>query len=448
MLSVVRACRQSMTHLVAHLGGTLSKTRWWLLFILIIAAPFHAFLITWLKDAVPETGLITAISAWREIFVVLISIIVALEILLYYKLRLDWLDWLIIAYALLGMVFFFFQENKMQWLWGMRFNIMPFLFYVFVRHVHWEKRGRLIIAALISGAVVVILGLLHALVLPQNFLTNFGYSTYQGQFQPDIALSACQYLEHTERFCRAISTFGGPTRYGTYLLLLAGLLLPFLVHKTRGLVAATVLFALTLVSIVLTYSRSIWIGTGVAALVGFFAFIPRKVKWKIFLAGIVLFLLGIFGWKLLGIWDGKPHEFPPPILKTIFVRESSTNEHWLLMKDAWETSLEKPLGIGLGATGPASVRFSKFLTENWYLQISVEMGIVGGLLFVFFLIGLLRKLFLAHRNWSRRGLFLSLLAISVAGLFTHSFEEITTILLLMAFAGIFLSPPQSGKRHA
>lgn len=434
-----------MTYSPAYLG----RIRWWLLFILIIAAPFHAFLITWLKDAVPETRLITAISAWREIFVVLISLIVVLEIIIKkpFSIHLDRLDWLIIAYALLGAVFFFFQENKMQWLWGMRFNVMPFLFYVFVRHVHWGKRGRLIAAALISGAVVVIFGLLHALILPQNFLTNFGYSTYQGQFQPDIALSACQYLEHTEKFCRAISTFGGPTRYGTYLLLLAGLLLPFLIHKTRGRIAAAVFFVLILVSLILTYSRSIWIGTSVAALAGFFSFVPKKIKWKMIVGGFFIVLLTIFGWKLFGIWDGTPNEFPPPLLKTIFIRESSTNEHWLLMKDAWETSLEQPLGIGLGAAGSASVRFSKFLTENWYLQITVEMGLAGGLLFVFFLIGLLRKL------WSRRGLFLSLLAISVAGLFTHSFEETTAVLLLMAFAGIFLSgnhvsPPQSEKRHA
>lgn len=416
---------------MAYLG----RIRWWLLLILIIVAPFHAFLITWLKDAVPETGLVTAISAWREIFVVLISFIITLEVIIkkHFQVHLDRLDWLIIGYALLGAVFFFFQENKMQWLWGMRFNVMPFLFYVFARHVHWEKRGRLVIAALASGAVVVIFGLLHTLVLPQNFLTDFGYSTYQGQFQPDIAIAACQRLEHTDSLCRAVSTFGGPTRYGTYLLLLAGLLLPFLIHKTRGRAVAAVFFVLTLISIALTYSRSIWIGTAVAAIVGFFCFVPRKVKWKIVLAGIAIMFLGIFGWKISGIWDGKTHEFPPPLLKTIFVRESSTNEHWLLMKDAWEAALENPLGIGLGTAGPASVRFSKFLTENWYLQISVEMGLAGGLLFIIFLMGLLRKLFLAHHNWSRRGLFLSLLAISVTGLFTHSFEETATVLLMMSF---------------
>lgn len=415
----------------------LKRIRWILLLVLLIGAPFHAFLVTWLKDTVAETGWVTALSAWREILIILISLIVVFEVLLY-KLHFDRLDWLIIGYALLGSVFFFFQENKAQWLLGMRFNIMPFLFYVFVRHVHWEKRGRLVAAALISGAVVVVFGLLHAFILPQNFLTNFGYSTHQGQFQPDIALSACQRLEHTERFCRAVSTFGGPTRYGTYLLFLVGLLLPFLMHRTRGRILAAILFAATLLSLILTYSRSIWIGTAITALVGFFYFMPKKAKWKIMFAGIAAFLLMTLGWQLLGIWDGQPHEFPPPLLKTIFVRESSTNEHWILMKNGLDVSLQHPWGIGLGTAGPASIRFTKFLTENNFLQIAIEMGIIGLVIFIAILIGFMKKLLVSKGNWSRRGLFLSLLAITVAGFFTHAFEETTTMLLLFSFAGMYL----------
>ncbi len=434
-----------MTYFMAYL----KRIRWILLLILIVGAPFHAFLITWLKDWAGEPSWVTGTSAWREGVVLLIALVVMVEILLQKKWpRLDWLDWCIVGYALLGAIFFFFQENKMQWLLGLRFDVIPFLFYIIVRHAHWEGRGRLVTAALIGAGIVVIFGLFHALLLPQNFLTSFGYSQYKGQFEPSIALSACQHLEHTERFCRAVSTFGGPTRYGTYLLFIVGLLLPFLVHKTRGRIFAAILFGLTLLSIVLTYSRSIWIGTLGAAIVGFFCFVPKKIKWKFVFGVFAVAFLAFLGWKIGGIWDGKPHEFPPPLLRTIFVRESSTNEHWILIRDGFDLSQEHPLGMGLGTVGPASVRFKKILTENWYLQIAAEMGVVGAAIFIAFFIGLLKKLSIAYGNWSRRGLFLSLLAIAIAGLFTHSFEETSTVLVLMAFAGMFVSPQQFEKhRH-
>ena len=290
----------------------LKRIRWILLLLLVVAAPFHAFLITWLKDAAGEAPWVIGMSAWREGLVLLIALVVIIEILLQKKWpQFDWVDWLILGYALLGAIFFFFQENKTQWLLGLRFDVVPFLFYVIVRHAHWERRGRLVVAAIVSGSVVIIFGLFHALLLPQNFLTHFGYSTYQGQFEPDIALSTCQHLEHTDLFCRAVSTFGGPTRYGTYLLFIVGLLLPFLFHKNRGRTLAAGLFILTLLSLVLTYSRSIWIGAGGAAIVGFFCFIPKKIKWKLVLGIFALAVLALLGWKIGGIWDGKPHEFPP-----------------------------------------------------------------------------------------------------------------------------------------
>lgn len=416
----------------------LARVRWWLLALLIGLAPFHAFLVTWLK--------IPGLSVWREVLVFTISIIVFTELLVqkYYKkvaplgrvnkvalLRLGLLDYLILAYAILALAWLPFQPNKLQWLFGFRFDVLPFLFFFFVRRVEWP-RVELLLKIFFAGAfIVLIFGLAHALILPQNFLTYFGYTAYQGEFQQTLGVPACQYLEHVNRVCRAMSTFGGPTRYGTYLLLVLGLLVGYKSKKIQF----SILLGLVFANIILTFSRSIWIGLFAMGIFAFFWYIPKKIKLKALVALIFVVVAGILGSMWFSAWKGE-RSWPPPVLKTIFVRESSTDVHADLFKKGIELSAQNPLGMGLGTIGPASVRFEKLLTENWYLQIALEMGWLGLILFLAILIELSRKFLRDRENFIKTGLFLCLLGISVTGLFTHSFEETTTALLLFGFAGM------------
>lgn len=401
----------------------LGKTRWWVLLILMSLAPFHAFLITWLKSAAGgESTWVTAASAWREIFVAIIGFLVMAEILIKKTLpRFDSLDIIISAYFLLSLLWLAIQRDEpVRWLLGFRFDVLPFLFYVIVKHAVWPKRELIFKISLAIAAAVVVFGLLHALALPKNFLTYFGYSQYQGQYRPDVPIAACQYLENTDRVCRATSTFGGPTRYGTYLLLVLGILQK---NVVAGL-SRTILFLLVAISIILTYSRSIWIGAMVMAVGAGILFLKKKnaaEKTYRIIAPIFLIILTIITLIVVGFSKGDGG-----FLKKIFMRESSTSEHFYLARQGVITAMQHPLGLGLGVSGPATMRIKKSLTENQFIQIAVEMGIPGLLLFLAILVLLAMSL-------KGNGLFLSLLGISVAGLFTHSFEETTTMLILMAF---------------
>jgi hypothetical protein len=176
----------------------------------------------------------------------------------------------------------------------------------------------------------------------------------------------------------------------------------------------------------------------------FFWLVPKKMKWKTLAAGFLLIAFLLAGNMWYSTWKGQ-RSWPPPLLKTIFVRESSTDVHANLFKKGVALSAKNPLGMGLGTVGPASVRFEKRLTENWFLQIALEMGWLGLILFLAILIELSRKLLADRKNLLKIGLFLSLLGISVTGLFTHSFEETTTVLLLMIFSAL---PRQSSAQHS
>lgn len=444
----------------------LLRIRWWLLIALLTGAPFHAFLITWLENlADGDQTWVLALSGWREVIFLIIGIIVLLELLVrFWRERrlphLDLLDWLIIAYFGLALIWLPFQINEpVRWLLGIRFDMMPLIFYVIIRHVPWPGREKLVRAALAAAGLVIIFGLLHALILPQDFLEYFGYSDYQGQYEAGTTVSACQYLEHTDRVCRATSTFGGPTRYGTYLLLVMGLLVPITAARNYKFKILNnkfkipkywphALLILTAISAVLTFSRSIWIGLFAMGIFAFFWLVPNKLKSKIIFGAAVIFVAVFFAWQITTLWNHAPSSFPPKFITTIFVRDTSTSEHFYLTQQGIKTATTHPFGLGLGTSGPASVRFQKSLTENWFVQIAVEMGVPGLLLFLAILFVLSKKLLRGVRRWrklenphealARFGLFLALLGIAVTGLFTHSFEETTTIMLLAAFAGIFL----------
>lgn len=416
----------------------LIKLRSALLIILIIVSPFHAFFITWIKSM--------PLSVWREVIVAAIVLIIVIEFIIKnYSLLFDSLDFVIFAYFLLALLWLPLQlDSQTQWLLGMRYDVMPFVFLAAVRHVEWPKKELLWRVALITSGVVLIFGLLHALILPQNFLTHFGYSQNQSTYEQGIAISSCQYLEHTDRVCRATSAFGGPTRYGTYVLLTIGLLIGWYgiaAHggiRRRNQILAALFVLLALANGILTYSRSIWIALISVGIFAFFWFVPQKKLLKIIAAGFAALITGALLWLLFSFMQKQMPWSPPPFIKTIFVRETSSGEHAALFIKGLQTVREHPLGIGLGTVGPASIRFEKFLTENWYLQIADEMGIPGLLLFLAILFLLGKKLLAKRGNLSSVGLFIALLGISIAGLFTHSFEETSTMLILVAFIGMQL----------
>lgn len=408
------------------------RVRSWLLVFLLTVAPLHAFVITW-------SG-VQFLAPWREVLVSLLLMTIAVErILLREKLAFDALDWVIVAYASYALLFMIFGGGPMpQRVLGFRFDVMPWILLLGVRHVVWEKPERYFKAAILSACGVMVLGILQSVVLPADFLTHFGYSVEQAAFTPDRPLTGCQYLEHTASVCRAIATFGGPTRYGTYLLLVLGLALPFAQTKrAHGLYLLVA--ALALVNIGLTYSRSIWIGalTMGAAMFGAIARLRLRGMKRGTRAFWLFVFLGVS--TVLGL---SLHQSQPEFMKTVLFRASSTSEHREFFVSGIAKLAEHPLGLGLGTVGPASIRFEKFLTENWYLQIALEMGIVGLALFIALLLMLVKKLYTLSENERARGLALGIIGIAVAGLFTHSFEETSTVLIFASLAGISLSKRQ------
>lgn len=477
-----------------------------LLALLLALLPFHPFLSTALGAAFPQASFLIS-AWKELVLVVLIILIVALVARHRHWRRFDGLDLTVVLFALVALVsgFFFtgngFPDNLPQLVWGAKYGLLFLVAFFFVRRLRLADNDRRILwrAATIPAVAVVLFGLLQIFVLPEDTLVRFGYNPQYGITEVGQGISYCHKIENRithEEFCRTQSTLSGPNELGAYLLLILPLFI-FILAKTRfgtwrflswlliTCSAVTVLF--------FTWSRSAWIGA-IAAVAASFVAEAARPRYALLLiallgAGVAAVFFPIF---FLDRWDElKPLAlaggsaalvamlalltlnlkrryfsmaggavFPLALAAllvmrarfdtffwNIILRPSSSQGHWERWSDGVHYILASPLGLGLGDAGPASARFARpgetgFLPESWYLQVGLEAGIAGLLLFLTVL-ALLALALIRTDDTHGRPLFLSLVGISTAALFLHSWESAAVSLSFWILAGLALAPAET-----
>lgn len=478
------------------------KTAFITLSLFFFLLPFHGFLMTFMRFRLGVTS--EFVPAWREIVLIILTLL-AIPL---WKPR-QWLNEerrlkiIIFLFFTLGLIFLIFQkENIQQWILGARYDFEFLYFFLLVPIFGFEKKElRTFLKSTIAAAVIVIIFGLVLQFLPQNFLTQFGYVPYQDEWVKGNALFSCHYVEFRNDFCRLQSTFGSPGRYASYLIFIVALAGTYAFSASRKgwKWFWTGLFTLGMISLALTLSRSFWISTGVMIGVALFQFqrifrkstrfcnrksifqkFPGSIK---FFGSVKLFERGKWT-KIKKMWSLIVC-LPLLLFLTVFIlspsisenvstllrRSASTSEHLKALERGVRTVSEHPFGLGLGTAGPASASFEKLLTENAYLQIMVEMGIVGGIIFFLILMEMLRLLcrslkavtypekiidlekvtatekiaprltktieyFPGFPQILAYSCFLTLIGLMVGGLFVHSFEETSLNLTLFGFMGI------------
>lgn len=429
------------------LNAKLEKIRGVVALLLLALLPFHALVATALGKFLGDFEVLGKLLAWKELLAIAVIGLCAIEVCIKIgphptiqkikkALNIDFLDIILALYIGVGLAFVFTQQTPLsQWAHGVRISILPFALLLVGRKVSWPNAQKLLKTVLIVGLITSIFGISQALILPESWLGWLGYAQNiitdvpgAGPIVTGVtsdALQACPPLEHTSEFCRAISTFGGPTRFGVYLLGIIGLAL--VIPMRRSFRVTLLTFAAF--AALLTYSRSVWLG--LIALVCVFAWLKLGKKALIMGAAslVLVGVVGVFAWN---IRSGSQHENP---IKSLLTRVNSTQLHVQYLKNGVQAVEKNPLGYGLGTAGPASVRYTPFLTENWFLQIFVEMGVLGGGLFLIFIGALVRALYKAKTPLSQ-GLLLGLIGMCVAGLVTHSFEELAASYMVGIVGGV------------
>ena len=103
--------------------------------------------------------------------------------------------------------------------------------------------------------------------------------------------------------------------------------------------------------------------------------------------------------------------------------------------------LREPLGQGPGTAGPASFRNDNpaRISENYFIQIGQEVGILGLLLFVAINIGIARELWVRRDQLLSLVLLTSLAGLTLVNLISHAWADDTLGLIFWGLAGIAIA---------
>lgn len=456
--------------------SSLQRLREGLTLGLITLLPLHALLVTigtkvWLGT---NHAPLPTLALWKEALLASILGLACLELFTSqrWRQRLDRLDALILGLtALAGALSIAHSTPLALVALGVRYDLLAPLSFVLLRRLPWSATfSRWLSHSLVSiGCLTAAYGLL-TLLLPQSFFTWLGYSaSFHSLYVPDAPLAPFSQVGETS-VRRVQSTFGGPNQFGLWLLL------PWLTLShtwLRGDRRAwhPWVWALLSAGLIASLSRSAWIG-GIAALACLvITTIPRstvrRALPRLLLTGIVVI--------------GLVSLFAPKVL----VRLSSSRGHLVRPIEAAQTMLAHPWGLGLGSAGPASNRFSDpcvllrpqddpswakdqpelcvfvgdqqvqptnracrcpLHTENWPLQLGVELGFLGFLLWITLCLSILRSGWQrGHAQRPAQLATLAFLAISVGSLTLHAWEDLAIAATVWIWLATCL-PPSRAKQ--
>jgi hypothetical protein len=230
------------------------------------------------------------------------------------------------------------------------------------------------------STLVALLGILQYF-LPKDLLTHLGYSADRG------ALPAF-FIDDKPNFPRIMSTLRDPNSLGAYVILPITWLTALLIRtKDAGRrVLLGGLLGLHGLAVFLTFSRSAWAATLLAVvllLAWQYATLIKKVTlryWPVLAVLCIIGMAGLFAARNTYVFKsyvthstGKPQ-----------AQYDSNGFHVVFAKRGLEGIVRDPFGHGPGTAGLASIQNpnGSFLTENYYIQIGYEVGVIGLALFV------------------------------------------------------------------
>lgn len=452
-----------------------------LTFLLIALLPFHALLVTVLTKVMegPGNPPMASIALWKE---GLLGIIMLIALIEWGKngasKKIDRIDGVIVALLLLSIVVTALTHGDWKlYLFGFKYDFIPLVAFLILRRVPWSENflNHILRLLLVVGSIIAFYGIL-TFVLPMRWFTFLGYSDMHSLYIPGGPLAAFQQIGGSV-LRRIQGTMSGPNQLGIWLLVPLSMVLVEMMRRRFASLRVTGFARLRLwatdgqaglgiligLAILLTFSRSAWIAAAVIVAITLWHMLSRRHV--LYLASCILLLAAIVGFL-----------FP-----SIVMRAASTRGHIEKPIAAIQTMIEHPLGLGLGTAGPASNRNSDacvmlgegddpswaashadlcvfvgdeqvqpldrscqcpFVTENWYLQIGVELGVLGFILYVLLIIAVFLRL---KQNDAHRMQFFMFLGVSIAALFLHAWEDAAVAYTAWVLLAMVLPSKGSGQ---
>jgi len=230
---------------------------------------------------------------------------------------------------------------------------------------------------LIVSTIVAVLGVVQYF-LPKDILTHVGYSLDRG-VRPNF------FIDDNPAFPRIMSTLRDPNSLGAYLLfpiaLLSARIMHMYAYTMRRKLLLVALVIVHIVALYLTFSRSAWLGVIIVWIaIAWWRFSSQFVRilkrwWPALIVGVIITGGALFVTRhdasVGGILTHSTSAQAGPY--------GSNEYHLLYIKHGVERIWHNPLGHGPGTAGLASIHNpgGGMLTENYYVQIGYELGVLG-----------------------------------------------------------------------
>ncbi len=350
-------------------------------YVLLAYMPFHLFLSRWLSTYTGGLGIWDGAKDILTLILLGVSLVLAIQLKLHENKWVRWFFCLALVYGLLHLAFIVFDNNNQDlrsWMVATLYNgrIFAYLFIAVVAGygVRTLPKKQIFKIILIASTVTCLFALMQY-VLPKDLMTHFGYTIERGA-KPSF------FIDDKPDFPRVMSTVRDPNSYGAYLILPLSLLWAYLLspaYKGRRLVLLG-LFGLHGLALFLTFSRGAWLGgmlsLGLVTMLAYHNELKQFVKkYALPISISVLLLLGI------GFALRQTYVFKNVILhsdeSTVLADPNELRVQ--LQNDAISGIVDNPQGHGPASAGLAAIGNPKggILTENYYLQIAHEIGLIG-----------------------------------------------------------------------
>lgn len=427
---------KKLAKLLPTLGNILAAT-------VFVGVVFHAFLTVWGSTFV---GHFTLLRLWDDVVLLILLLMVSYWIASDRKLRQllfkNWLFRLIIIYVFSTIIFgvFAFITDKVELkalayglLVNTRFMLWSMAVWVVSLQSTWLRSSwrRLIFWPFL---VTCAFAILQFFVLPNDFLTHFGY-VKNSTYDPYITINQNTSTIRVQSFLR------GANPLGAYLVMATGLIAACSIESRRR-VKYTLFGLIALLALLLTFSRSGWLGS-IVVLISVLWLSLRKPRPKaiFFSAVFILVLIPIVGLALLhnnkGVQNAVFH-----VSANSTAQQTSNAGHAQALKSSIHDIAEQPFGRGPGTAGQASwynqpheVRNS----ESYFLEIGQEMGLLGLILFAAILLITGKELSKRNSDPLARGLLAGMIGLLIVNALTYGWVDDTLGFVYWGLVGVALS---------
>jgi hypothetical protein len=391
----------------------MSRRPVWALHVLIVGLALHNLVMALLWRAGLRGGALTAVSAWKDVLLLVALVLVVRRI----RLGSTRVDWLALAFGVLIVLYGVLPQS---WLGGgathkgilyaARHDLLPVGAYFLGRGLELteRERGRLCHTVLATAALVAVFGLVDVYAVPLSFWRHSS-----GWFSAQLGLTYHGLSGLPENFVynagngvvyrRLTSTFLSPLAT-SYLLVVALLFVPL--RRAWGPPVALLLFA----ALLWTHTRSALLALVLALLV--IAAARRSTRPLLYAVAVAVvgaaFVKGYghvaprthFTAAELKVQERNAAAHPRASHDATSANESSTSEHLTSLRQGTSTVAHHPWGFGLGNSGVTAERtkVAPRAGESTYTELGVEAGLLGALAFAAWSLALLGAT-LRRRVW-------------------------------------------------